>query len=493
MFNRSMWKIARTKLAWGALMLVTALSAHAGTTLVGGGSTTVSIGYLGPNAYSPTTLQFFGTPGVNGIASGSLLGVYMAQPGNPSVSYCETGDQAGKDILAGRAISGSTYNVQNSCTKSVSGLVTGFGASFPEINRTDLSQPNFVASDSPLNTSDLTNYQANHGASAWPTQFPAVASAIAIAFNLEDNTGAQVNSWEVNFSDTQLCEIFSGLVTNWADINLASAFTLPAGHMILPAPINVIYRSDGSGGTFGLSNHLSAICPKVSTTSFGTYFQSHFVQTSQNFAGAGGMVSGFFPVSGGNQTLPTGWAGFSGDESEASAIESTVNSIGYVSMPYALAMNPILPFADVDGLSPTANFGTSLAMRPSNVVFNEVLSTTNAANGQPVPEAISNPPSTQCIALIPPSQYAVASTGGAGGTTTLLPPATYPIVTVSYLLGNAQGNAPADLVSTRNLVDAPYNSTISSSVTTMGPQTGTARLIVGKGIFLWYAPGNCLN
>jgi len=493
MFNRNMWKIACAKLAWSALMLAISISAHAGTTLVGGGSTTVSIGYLGLNASSPATLQFFGTSGVNGIASGSLLGVYMAESGNPSVSYCETGDQAGKDILVGGPISGFTYNVQNSCTKSASGLVTGFGASFPGINRTDLSQPNFVASDSPLNASDLINYQASHGASAWPTQFPAVASAIAIAFNLEDNTGAQVNSWEVNFSDTQLCEIFSGLVTNWADVNLASAFTLPAGHVILPTPINVIYRSDGSGGTFGLSNHLSAICPQISTPSFGTYFQSHFFQTSQNFAGAGGMVSGFFPVSGGNQTLPTGWVGFSGDASEASTIESTANSIGYVSMPYALAMNPILPFADVDGLSPTSNFGISLAIRPSNLVFNEVLSTTNAANGQPVLEAISNPPSTQCIALIPPSEYAVASTGGAGGTTTMLPPGTYPIVTVSYLLGNAQGNAPADLVSTRDLVDAPYNSTITRNVTTIGLQTGTAYLIAGKGSFFGYTPGNCLN
>ena len=69
MFNRNMWKIAGAKLAWSALMLITSISAYAGTTLIGGGSTTISIGYLGLNASSPTTLQFFGTsgPGLDGF------------------------------------------------------------------------------------------------------------------------------------------------------------------------------------------------------------------------------------------------------------------------------------------------------------------------------------------------------------------------------------------------------------------------------------------
>jgi phosphate transport system substrate-binding protein len=492
MFSRNMWNIARAKLVWGALLLVTGVSAHAGTTLVGGGSTTVSIGYLGLNANTPTTLQFYGTFGANAIEQTSLLGVYMTQTGNPSVSYCETGDQAGKDILAGGTISGFAYGVQNNCIKSTSGLVTGFGASFPAINRPDLTQPNFVASDSPLNTSDLSNYQLNHGASSWPTQFPAVASAIAIVFNIKDNTGAPITTDEVNFSDAQLCEIFSGLVTRWQDVNLANAFNLPPNRVVAPGTITVVYRSDGSGGTFGLSNHLTAVCPQVSTPSFGAYFQSHFFQTSQNFAGVGGMVSGFFPVSGGSQTLPTSWTDSSGDASLASTIESTPNSIGYAGAAYAIAQYPNLQMAWVNGVSPMQSFGSPLVLSASDIVYNEVLSTTNAANGQPLLQAISGQPSTQCIAVIPPQDYAIP-TQPKPGTTPLIPIGTYPIVTISYLLGNAQGNEPADLVSTRNLMNTPYNPAIINDVTTVGPRTGTAFLTLGKGTFLSYAPGNCLN
>ena len=91
-------------------------------------------------------------------------------------------------------------------------------------------------------------------------------------------------------------------------------------------------------------------------------------------------------------------------------------------------------------------------------------------NGAAALVAITNPPSTACIALVPPSLYAIpGSTGG------IVPAGTYPIVAITNLLGNAQGNG-LDLITTRGLLTIPYNIAIRGGVTTVGLDTGLAFL-----------------
>lgn len=62
-------------------------------------------------------------------------------------------------------------------------------------------------------------------------------------------------------TDNDLCGIFSGSITDW---NGTSAFTTSAkpaaGQTNVPGAIKVIYRSDGSGTSFLLLNHLAAVC-----------------------------------------------------------------------------------------------------------------------------------------------------------------------------------------------------------------------------------------
>jgi phosphate transport system substrate-binding protein len=484
----------RTKLVAAALALAIAGVSHAQTTLVGGGATLPSIGYVGVNAAgnsSTTPLQVWGTSSDNTsdpIAPASLFGVYQAQSGNPNVSYCLTGSGAGKDVLASPitlTVNGlsTAFSVQNSCLKNSVGTVPGFGAGLSGVNRTDLTQPNFAGADAPLAASDYTNYQTGHGTSAFPTQFPAVAGAVAIAFNLIDTNNNQVTSSEVNFTDAQLCEIFSGEVTNWNDSRLASAFTLPAGDSIPSATIALQYRSDGSGTTFSLSNHLTAVCGEINST----YFEANQTFTS--------VVANF--------GVPAGSTGSSGNASVAKAIQNTANSLGYVETANAMATNPGLQFADVNGYSPLANFGSPLTVAGAALVYNEVINNTNNTNGTPALEAISSisgvtPPPTgsQCIALVNPADY--AKPGVKGG---IVPVGTYPIVAVSYLLSHAQGVSSGDLANTQGLVDSPYNSTITGSVTTIGPApngplstgTGLAFLTLGTGAFSATAPGACIN
>lgn len=452
----------RTKLMVGALALIIAGVSHADSaTLVGGGATLPSLGYVGPNAATMTQVA-----GSN-IASNSLFGVAL-----PNASYCLTGSGAGKNILAG--ISGN--NVQTACPTDSSGN-HGFGA--PAVGRTDLTQPNFAAADAPLSQTDYTNYTSTHTTSK-PTEFPAVAGAIAVPFNLKDNTGATVTSSEVNFTSAQLCSIFSGAVTTWNDPSLASAFTLPTGHSIPANPINVQFRSDGSGTTFSFSNHLSAACNTTTNP----------IETSQNFFSTTAtpyVVQNFY--GGTHPALPSNWKGSSGNAAVATAVQTTANSIGYVEAANALAIAPNLQFADVDSKNPQTDFSSALTLSALSVATNNAISSTNNANGTPALVPITGATGS-CIKLVKPSTYALAN-NNAGN---INPAGNYPIVAVSYLLGNTSGNG-ADLTNTRTLLNAPYDATVQSKVTTIGTHNGVStgfQFLNVSSAFSVTAAGTCL-
>jgi phosphate transport system substrate-binding protein len=454
----------------GALALsVVSVCYASSTTLVGGGSMVPAIGYVGE---STTSLVY-------PAGTGSLFGVFSTETGNPSVSYCETTDGVALAVFTGSTIGGTSgISVQGTCPTK------GFGAG--TVGRASLTQPDYIVLDSPLSASGYLDYQYTHlnsagtTATGYPVQFPAIAASIAIAFNLNDSLGNPVTSAEANFSDTQICGMLDGTYTTWNEV--ASAFTLPDGGVIPSTPINVQYRSDGNGTTFGLSNHLAAVCGEIDST----YFEANQTFTS--------VVANFFPsgVPSGNGTSTPKWSGFSTNASVAEAIASTVGSFGYVETANTLASNPTLPLADVNGLSPTTNFGSPLTITASDVVYNEVINTADASNGTPQLEMISSisgvidPPTTQCIALVPPSLYAKS-----GVRTGLITVDTYPIVAVTYLLANSDGNA-ADLAGVRGLMTAPFNSAITSQVTTVGTGKGLALLSLGSEAFTASQISGCL-
>jgi ABC-type phosphate transport system substrate-binding protein len=78
---------------------------------------------------------------------------------------------------------------------------------------------------------------------------------------------------QLELSDADLCEIFSGGYTDFSQI--ADSKFKPA-----PGTINVVYRSDSSGSTFILTQHLSKVCTLgtnsniafTATTTFATLF-----------------------------------------------------------------------------------------------------------------------------------------------------------------------------------------------------------------------------
>jgi phosphate transport system substrate-binding protein len=429
-----------------ALALAMAGVSHA-QTLVGGGATLPAIGYVGTGAESNHQVDPAGT--------GSLFGVFSAISGNPTVSYCQTGSGTGKNVLA--LVSGDS--VQNACTPNASGAYDGFGAA--TAGRTTLIQPNFAAADSPLAQSDFNNYVNNHPSGYLPVQNPSVAGAISISLNLTSAKGVVMNKTNTNFSEAQVCSIFSGQVTTWSDPTLASAFTLASGDSVSGA-INVQYRSDGSGTTFAFSNHLSKMCS--GTTAL------HFI-TSQNFNTAGSpstSVVGLY-----EPTVPANWTGSSGNPAVANAIATTPGSIGYVETANTKAAG--LSYALVNSQDPEANFGgTKFVVTNSgstaNLVYNTVINGADPNTGRPVLQQISPLPSTSCIALVTPDSYAEPASG-------------YSIMAVSYLLGNTEGNG-TDLANTQALLGAPYNATITGSrtLTQFGVNTGLELLNTGTSI-----------
>lgn len=448
MINGRVIRSLRARTACGAFAFAIAGLAHAVTspTLVGGGSTLPALAYVGSAAQ--TALQIDPVPAATGSVK-DLLG--LATVSGFPISYCQTGDDAAKNVLVG--ITG--FSVQNNCVKDSAGTVHGLGAAIA--GRTDLTQPAFIATEVPLSAGDYTNYVNNHPSGYYPVQFPVLAGAVAIAFNLIDDQGTSVTV--VNFTDDQLCNIFSGADDNWSDADLSTAFTLPPGHTV-NQPINVVYRSDGSGTTFSFSNHLTHACTGSTV--------AHFV-ANQYFTTVVGLYE---------PTIPGNWVSESGDQAVANGIQTTSASVGYVETANALATGPAVSIAEVNGLSPVTNFGNPLTVGASDLSFNSVLNGVNTNSGISAVGAISslglNAPGTQCIALVPPADYATPGN--------MVPTGSYPIVAISYLLANAQGNG-ADLSATRGLLEYPYVPQFINRVNTIGPGTGYARLTLGSGTY----------
>ncbi|MFZ7217960.1 phosphate ABC transporter substrate-binding protein PstS [Avibacterium avium] len=104
----------------------------------------------------------------------------------------------------------------------------------------------FGASDDPMKTSLLEKHQL--------LQFPAIIGGTVPVINLPE-----ISAGDLKLSGQLLADIFLGKIKKWNDpaiANLNQNLTLPNKDII------VIYRSDGSGTTFGWTNYLSKVSPE---------------------------------------------------------------------------------------------------------------------------------------------------------------------------------------------------------------------------------------
>jgi len=162
----------------------------------------------------------------------------------------------------------------------------------------------FGASDAALTDAEMA--KAPKGA----VLIPATAGSVVLAYNLPGVTGLKL-------SRAALAGIFLGTIKKWNDPAIAAAnpgLALPA------TPINVAYRSDGSGTTYVFTQHLAAISPEFDD-------QVGFDKSV---------------------TFPVGIGG-KGNEGVTALIKQTPGTIGYVE--YGFAEQNKIPMAAIENKS----------------------------------------------------------------------------------------------------------------------------------------------
>ncbi|WP_185966609.1 substrate-binding domain-containing protein [Methylosinus sporium] len=363
-------------LALSTIALIGAPAAQATDGIYGGGSTLASLAEraLSANFYvynSSNILLLYAA-----IGSGSGQRIFISN--NPAQGFLGTGqDPATPPDYLFPSLGFSTYPYPR----------IDFGAS-------DSPLPaNFTTG---YTTTVYTWDQVNHtttaaGSVSYPTasygqpiQLPLFEAPVAVAVNLpavDQSTGTTVaggTTWtiksqipgnvyggRIQLSAAQICAIFSGLVTDWnstASIaylkadgtidheSFAAANTWRAGstagtpgigggtpYASVSTPINIVYRSDGSGTSFIFTNYLKAVCPLLDdgTNGYQTIF-STTVLPNNNFTQLINKVTAF------GRTLHTVSA--AGSDAVAAAVgNSSANYgyIGYLSADFVLPNNPV--------------------------------------------------------------------------------------------------------------------------------------------------------
>jgi phosphate transport system substrate-binding protein len=150
---------------------------------------------------------------------------------------------------------------------------------------------NFAASDAALSDEEIA--KVKQGA----VMIPATAGSIVIAYNLPEVK-------DLKLSRDTYVGIFLGKITKWNDPAVAKD---NPDEKLPDLPINVAFRSDGSGTTFVFTKHLSAI--------------------STDFADEVGTDK--------SVTWPVG-AGGKGNEGVTALIKQTPGTVGYVEYGYAV-------------------------------------------------------------------------------------------------------------------------------------------------------------
>jgi phosphate transport system substrate-binding protein len=160
----------------------------------------------------------------------------------------------------------------------------------------------YTMSDAPLSATQISQYQSSDQTQRGPAfEAPVTSDGVATPYN---PSGLTVPQNGLQLSVTTLCGIFTGGITNWNDSHITADNN---GVQVSPnLPILVVYRSDGSGTTFLLSNHENTACA-------GTVFPWTF--------GVGTTVS-----------WPTGpgYIGENGSQGVAGEVAATAGAIGYV-------------------------------------------------------------------------------------------------------------------------------------------------------------------
>jgi len=164
----------------------------------------------------------------------------------------------------------------------------GSGAGIEQISARAVE---FGASDAPLTSAQSSGCNEC-------VQIPWALTATGVAFHIEGVS-------RLRLTGPVLADIYLGDITNWDSPAIAK---LNKGETMPNLAINVVYRSDGSGDTYALTNYLSDISPEWKSK-------------------VGNATSVSFPTG----------VGGKGNAGVTAVVSSTNGSIGYISASYIIA------------------------------------------------------------------------------------------------------------------------------------------------------------
>ncbi|WP_426683454.1 substrate-binding domain-containing protein [Xanthomonas translucens pv. undulosa] len=260
MLNLHISRISAIAIAIAALSNGSAMAAE---NLYGGGATFPAEPYVGHDYASVTPNARLSTNAGNTAGAGyttaplgtNLIGfafpvtvnsVFLAysNASTNKVSYCQTGSAFGKNVLAGNPAA-------NQPCRDFSVPPLGLSAA--------AAAPDFIATDAPYSTADYNAFLSGGNAASRVgiVQVPTLAGAIALPHSTPTTN--------FNLTAAQICQIYSGLVSDWASVSGSGTF----------GPIKIVYRADGSGTTLAFTSYLARTCNGTPNVPSGFVFTPH--------------------------------------------------------------------------------------------------------------------------------------------------------------------------------------------------------------------------
>jgi ABC-type phosphate transport system substrate-binding protein len=382
----NLWEISLMNIRTSACCAATLAAVLAGTAyaasipqpttiIYGGGATLPAIGYIGtdwlgaspalrrsntlppqagtsinPNAADKKSLfNQYALTTAGSVTAGTPPVTVNYKQGEVGVSYCQTGSGTGRRVMTGQITNtGAKGETANGNCYDYS--LTPLGFSSPN------SEADFAGSDVALSQKEIgffATYSASNTFVPGPpvsgnanltnrtqiVQIPTLAGAVAIVYN---NSTTETTK-QLNVTQSDICGIFSGTITNFSQLTHTPKVT-PAAQAI-----TVIYRNDGSGTSFSFTNYLSKVCGSLNAigdtavTGFQTTdtFQGTTNSGGTAPAATGGSQAAFVTwatsSSGPLPVLPGNFVGANGNGAVVAAVASTPGAIGYAEVADAVA------------------------------------------------------------------------------------------------------------------------------------------------------------